>query len=154
MSECTAKDLRSAREEAGLTIWQAAAALNVGETTLRRWEHGEVIPQSADVSRMERLYRAPGLWHRWMRSNDDAYREHYPARTAEMVLPAAVANIRFSMADMQKTQEMAERDALDGQMDDKQTLNRYRGQLQQLLSDITSLLEKLDERTDDHDPRD
>lgn len=144
MSECTAKDLRSAREAAGLTIWKAAAALNVGETTLRRWEHGEVIPQSADVSRMERLYRVPGLWHRWMRSNDDAYREHYPAKTIDMVLPAAVTNIRFRMTDMQEMQEAAERDALDGQMDDEQILNHYREQLQQLQSDITNLLEMLD----------
>lgn len=144
MSECTAKDLRSAREAAGLTIWKAAAALNVGETTLRRWEHGEVVPQSADVSRMEQLYRVPGLWHRWMRSNDDAYREHYPAKTIEMVLPAAVTNIRFRMTDMQEMQEAAERDALDGQMDDGQILNHYREQLQQLQSDITNLLEMLD----------
>ncbi len=144
MSECTAKDLRSAREEAGLTIWKAAAALNVGETTLRRWEHGEVVPQSADVSRMERLYRVPGLWHRWMRSNDDAYREHYPAKTIEMVLPAAVTNIRFRMTDMQEMQEAAERDALDGQMNDEKILNHYREQLQQLQSDITNLLEMLD----------
>ena len=44
MAECTNIELRKAREAKALTRWQLGNLLGVSESTIERWERGEVVP--------------------------------------------------------------------------------------------------------------
>nr|DAF74120.1 MAG TPA: antitoxin [Caudoviricetes sp.] len=149
MAECTGIDLRKARESAGMPLWQAAQALAVAESTLKRWEHDECVPQSVDVNRMEHLYKLPGLWHRWMRSNDDAYREHYPEELELHALPSALMKVRYQMEDMQRWQGLVERDAIDGIVDDPRSLRAYLMELESLQAALSAAQTKAKEALGD-----
>lgn len=142
-AECTEKDLRAARKRAKMTQWQASQAIGVSESTMARWESGEVIPDPEDVDALEVMYKAPGLWHRWMRSHYDSYRKRYPEDPANRDLPLAIVNVRHQLEDVRALQDAMERDAMDGRMDDPQMAARYQKELRELQAAAGEALEKM-----------
>lgn len=142
MTRCDGNDLRKARKEAGLTQLEASERLGVSEGTLKRWENCEKgqKPSSGDVSRMEEIYDAPGLWYLWMLWNDDGFRDHMPE------LPdippgvlAPVIGIRHEMADVQQLQNAVERDRLDGRIDDQRAHAIYGKETDDLLAALLAM---------------
>lgn len=127
-----------------MTQWQAAQAVGVSESTIARWESGEAVPDPEDVDALERTYKAAGLWHRWMRSHYDSYRRRYPEDTANRELPLALVNVRHQMADVVALQDAAERDAMDGRIDDPQMAARYKKELRELQAAAGEALERLE----------
>lgn len=145
MAEYTKAALRKARETANLPRWKAAVELGVSEDTLKRWEDPaeKSAPTSADVNRMERVYDAPGMWYAWMYSNDEGFRDHFPAVQADHSQALAIVNIRHQVADVLALQDAMERDAMDGHIDDQQTKARYLRELDDVQAAIAQLKDKV-----------
>jgi hypothetical protein len=144
-AECTKLDLRKAREAANLPRWKAAQELGTSEDTIKRWEDPleKTMPTSADVSRMESVYRAPGLWYAWMHSNDEGFRDHFPAIQTDYQLAMAFVNIRHQLADVMSLQDAMERDAMDGRIDDQAQRDRYMKELDDVQAAIAELKNKI-----------
>lgn len=142
MAECTNVELEIARKTAKLPRWQVAQSIGVSEETVRRWETGETRPEPDDVYSLERLYRASGLWHRWMRSTYDSYRQTWP-EMENRDLPLAVMNVRHQMADVMALQDTIERDALDGRIDNITAQQSYERELKQMQAAIAEALTKM-----------
>ena len=77
MPEFRGYELRTAREQAGLRLWQVAQEIHTSESCIRRWEGDEAEPSPEVIDQLEELYKCPMLWHRWMLSHSDSYRRHY-----------------------------------------------------------------------------
>lgn len=135
MAECTKLDLRKAREAAHFTRWQAAQLLCVSEDSVKRWEDPsqKTIPTPADVSRMEEIYCADGLWWRWMRSSDDAFRDRLPAMP-ELELTGAILRLFAEIGDLDRLQQELMRDGADGEIDDPQLLDRSLKEVEDVLA--------------------
>lgn len=144
-AECTKTDLRKARESANFPRWRAAQELGVSEETIKRWEDPTLgtAPTSADVNRMERVYNAPGLWYSWMYSNDEGFRDHFPAVETDHGQALAIINIRHQMADVARLQESMERDAMDGRIDDPEAAAAYLAELDDVQAAIAQVKDKL-----------
>jgi len=52
MAECTNIDQKITREAQKMPRWKLAAALNVSESTIERWESGETQPHPDEVDRI------------------------------------------------------------------------------------------------------
>lgn len=115
----------------------------MSETTIARWEADEALPDPEDVDTLERVYKAPGLWHRWMRSHYDSYRKRYPEVMEDNGLALAVVDVRHQMQDVMALQDKVERDAMDGRIDDQPTKERYRKELQEARASIDRTLEQM-----------
>lgn len=140
MTRCDEKDLRKARESAGMTRLEASEKLGVSDGTLKRWEFGEVKPSPEDVSRMEAVYNTPGLWYRWMWSNHDSFRDHLPALPEiDQSLLSQAIGLRYEMEDVQKVQSAVERDRLDGRIDDQRTHAIYGKETDDLLAVLLAM---------------
>lgn len=144
-AEYTKSDLRKARENANLPRWKASQELGVSEDTLKRWEDPteKAVPTSADVNRMERVYDAPGLWYAWMYSNDEGFRDHFPAVQMDFGQAMAIVNLRHQVADVLALQDAMERDAMDGHIDDIKTKDRYLSELDDVQAAIAQLKDKI-----------
>lgn len=116
--------LRKARDAANLSRLVASEALFVSTDVIKRWEDPEctVMPSSLDVSRMEHIYNAPNLWHRWMQATDEVYRDHYPYDVPDYPLLMAIVHARHQQTDMIGLYDRLERDAMDGHVGDRQLL--------------------------------
>lgn len=126
MADITHDGLRAAREAAGLYQYQAAHLMHVSEDTMGRWERGEVIPTPDEVDKMERLYKAPGLWYGWMRYQYRSFRDRYPEDPGTAALALSMVNAKYELADLMAKQDAAIRDALDGKIDDRRGFEAYR----------------------------
>lgn len=117
----------------------------MSEDTLKRWEDPESnsIPLSADVSRMERVYHAPGLWYSWMYSNDEGFRDHFPAVGVDHSQALAIVNVRHQIADVLALQDLIERDAMDGRMDDAAACKAYLSELDDMQAAIAQAKERI-----------
>lgn len=142
MSECTNIDLRKARDAKNLTRWQLGNMIGVSESTIERWERGEVQPSPDDVDRIGEAVGDPTLWHRWMISNVDSYRKRY-SKTRNLALPVAIMSVGHMVDDMQAIQEAAERDAVDGILHDARTRTEYVQKLNDLISRCTDALQQI-----------
>lgn len=111
---------------------------------IARWEADEALPDPEDVDALERVYQAPGLWHRWMRSHYDSYRKRYPEVVANNGLALAVVDVRHQTQDVMELQDKVERDAMDGKIDDPQAKEQYRKKLQAARASIDRTLEQLE----------
>ena len=116
--------LRKARDAANMSRLVASEALFVSTDVIKRWEDPTctVMPSSLDVSRMEHIYNAPNLWHRWMQATDEVYRDHYPYDVPDYPLLMAIVNARHQQTDMIALYDCLERDAMYGHVDDRQLL--------------------------------
>lgn len=127
MPETDKSALRKARENAGYARPAAARMLSVSPETVARWENpmDTTMPRSADVSRMEDAYRCPGLWYRWMYSNDDGFRDRMPP-PGETDVRASVLSLYASVSRLVEEQAKLMRDAADGRIDDPALSTRLR----------------------------
>ncbi len=142
MSEFTNTELKKARESLKMPRWKLAAAVNVSESTLERWENGETLPHPDEVDRIADALGDPMIWHRWMLSNYDSYRRRYIG-SDDYTLPVMAMKLRHEMDDVRALQDALERDALDGRVDDQQLLGRAVAELKQMIQAGTELLQRL-----------
>ena len=127
MDECMGKDLASARKAAGLYQFQVAHFLDDGTTedVVSNWERDVSIPTPDQVDELEKLYKAPGLWHRWMRSHYKSYRDRYAENPAGLNAALAVVNAGYQAADMKNLTDALVRDLMDGKCDDLELKAQY-----------------------------
>lgn len=144
MAECTIADLQNARKAAKMPRWQAAQRMGVSEETVRRWETGETRPEPDDVWAMEREYKAEGLWHRWMRSTYDSYRDNWP-EIVNRELPLAIVNARHQMADVMALQDEMERDEMDGRIDSRTLRTHYMKEAREAQAALAEALRRMEE---------
>lgn len=126
MADVTHVELQAARKAAGLYQHQVARLLNVSDDVVSDWETGKTLPHPDQVSEMETLYKAPGLWYGWMRYNIQSFRDRYPECPETAALTLSMVQAKYEVADLVEAQERAIRAALDGKIDDKQAFARYR----------------------------
>lgn len=140
--------LRKARDEANMSRLVASESLFVSTDVIKRWEDPActVMPSSLDVSRMETIYHAPNLWHRWMQATDEVYRDHYPYDVPDYPLLMAIVNARHQQTDMIGLYDRLERDAMDGHVDDRQLLATM---LQEAMEDREALDEMISRLRDE-----
>lgn len=125
MADVTPKELASAREAAGLYQWQVANLLGVSEYTVGRWERGEVVPTPDEVDKLERLYKAPGLWYGHMRYQYKSFRDRYPEEEGGEALALSMVQAMYQMADVTRRQDDAIRDAIDGEIHNERGFAAY-----------------------------
>ncbi len=142
MPECTNQDLRNAREAQNIPRWKLGSLIGVSESTIERWERGEVLPSPDDVDRIGEAVGDPTLWHRWMLSNVESYRKRY-SETRNLSLPVAIMSVGHRMEDIKALQYMVERDAVDGQIDDAKTRDEYERAIKNLIAQCTDVLNQL-----------
>lgn len=142
MTRCDEKDLRKAREAAGMSQLEAGEKLGVSDGTIKRWENCEKgqKPSIEDVGRMEAVYNAPGLWYRWMWWNHDSFRDHLPELPdIQPGMLSPVIGIRYEMEDVQQLQNAVERDRLDGRIDDHRAHASYGKETTDLLAMLLAM---------------
>lgn len=142
MSECTNTDLENIRLRQKIPRWKLAEMLGVSESTIARWESGEIRPDPDDVDRFAIAVSDPTLWHRWMLSNYDSYRRRY-VNCVDQSLPIAIARSKYEMADVMNLQERVERDALDGAIDDLKLKVEYGKEIKEAIAALTDTLQLL-----------
>ena len=125
MDECMGKDLAAARETAGLFQFQVGHLLHVSEDVISNWERDISLPTPDQVDELEKLYKAPTLWHRWMRSHYKSYRNRYAENPAGMNAALAVVNAGYQAADVKPLTDALARDLMDGKCDDKELKAKY-----------------------------
>lgn len=125
MADVTHAELQSARKSAGLYQHQVARLLHVSEDVVSDWETGKTLPHPDQVSKMEELYKAPGLWYGWMRYNIKSFRDRYPEDGGSRELALSMLNAQYEVADLVARQEAVIRDALDGKIDDERSFAAY-----------------------------
>ena len=143
MSECTNTDLENTRLRQKIPRWKLAGMLGVSESTIARWESGEIRPDPDDVDRFATAVSDPTLWHRWMLSNYDSYRRRYIDSKVNSGLPVLMARYRYETGDVMAIHNSAERDALDGKIDDPQLKQKLIKELQEQIAAGSDLLQEL-----------
>ncbi len=151
MSEFTNIDLKKAREAQKLPRWKLAAAMNVSESTIERWESGESLPHPDEVDRLADALGDSPIWHRWMLSNYDSYRRRYIG-SEDYSLPVLTMKLRHEMADVLALQDALERDAVDGHVDDRQLLNRAVRELKEMIQAGSEVLQRLTKQQKEGNP--
>lgn len=141
MAEFTHNDLRSAREARKIQRWRLANELGVSEDTVRRWEIGETQPTPDDVGNIERILDAPGLWHRWMLSNFESYRERYTDIPVAGHLAASVIRMKYEVEDLIPYFKRLEKDAIDGHMDNDDLRREFPKEAHEAIAAIQQLLD-------------
>jgi transcriptional regulator with XRE-family HTH domain len=143
LSECTNTDLENTRMRRKLPRWKIAGKLGVSESTIARWENGEIQPEPDDVDRFAAAVDDSTLWHRWMLSHYDSYRRRYIDSTVNSGLPALMARYRYETDDVMALHSSAERDALDGKIDDTQLKQSLIKELREQIAAGADLLQEL-----------
>lgn len=141
MAEITNSDLQKLREALKMPRWKVAQEIGISEDVLRRWETGEVRPDPDDVDKLERIYKADHLWYMWMRSTYESFRARYPDIDGDS-LPVSLMRVRHEMSDVSGVQDRAERDSIDGRLDDPILKQRYVKELEDLMGAIQRVLDK------------
>lgn len=125
MADVTHIELASARKSAELYQHQVARLMHVSEDVVSDWETGKTLPHPDQVSKLEEIYKAPGLWYGWMRYNIKSFRDRYPENPENAALALSMVNAKYQVADLLERQERAIRDALDGKIDDERAFAEY-----------------------------
>ena len=125
MADVTHAELASARKSAELYQHQVARLMHVSEDVVSDWETGKTLPHPDQVSKLEEIYKAPGLWYGWMRYNIKSFRDRYPENLENAALALSMVNAKYQVADLLERQERAIRDALDGKIDDERAFAEY-----------------------------
>lgn len=148
MPECTNIDLENARLRQKMPRWKLAGLLGVSESTIARWENGEIRPEPDDVDRFANAVGNVMLWHRWMLSNYDSYRKRY-FDAVDQSLPVSIARSRYEMEDVMRLHDRVERDALDGTINDIGLKNAYAKEIKEAIAALSDTLQRLEpNRTD------
>ena len=116
--------------------------LGVSESTIGRWENGEVQPEPDDVDRYASAVGDVMLWHRWMLSNYESYRKRY-FDAVDQSLPVSIARSRYEMEDVMRLHDRVERDALDGTINDIDLKNAYAKEIKEAIVALSDTLQRL-----------
>lgn len=147
-ADLTKASLQRLRESAKLTRKVAAPMLGMSEETLRRIETVDTFhdqqPTSGDLSRMEMVYRVPGLWYNYMHSNDDAFRDHLPP-LPEYNTQGALMAFFVETAEAITLEKDALRDAADGKIDDSDLKRKIIKEVEDVIAAAILLLQRLKE---------
>lgn len=143
MPECTNKELKLAREAQGIPRWKMGAEIGVSESTIERWESGETMPSPDDIDRFANEIGDPTIWHRWMLSHYDSYRRRYINGSCDNSLTTLMARLRYETSDVLKLHDSAERDGLDGKIDDLRLKAEYTKEIKDMIAAATDVLQKL-----------
>lgn len=145
MAEFGKLELRRAREARKWPRWQLGEAVGVSEDTITRWEDpgDKSLPDPDDVDRIEKALEMRGrIWHPWMLSHYDSYRERY-ASVQDFGLTAAILRIRHEAEKVMGLQGPAEEDVIDGRFDDPNLKSDYLRDLRRLHASIGQAMEYL-----------
>lgn len=141
MAEFTHIDLRAARESRKTPRWKLAKEVGVSEDTLERWETGKQLPDPDDVGNIAHALGYPGLWHKWMLSTYDSYRERY-IDAPNLDHPAArITRVRYEMSDVMALIDKVERDYLDKKIDDPELFNKFKTEARELIAALQQAIE-------------
>lgn len=143
MAEFTYKDLENVRKSRKMTRWQLANEIGVSEDTLGRWETGKSEPGIDDVWNIERVLGIPGLWHKWMRSHYDSYREKFGEVENIDNITAMVSQSRYEVSDIVPLLEIMERDSLDGKFDKPEQWNKFKKEAPEAIAALQQLLDRI-----------
>ncbi len=144
MAEITGRELAAARKAAGLHQYQVAHQLHVSEDVIGAWEREEREPNPDQVDALEKLYKAPGTWHGWMRYHYKSYRDRYPEVLKDHSLALALMSARHQMQDVTSLQDAIERDAMDGKIDNKAQAERYIREISEAIMALQTTKELLE----------
>jgi DNA-binding XRE family transcriptional regulator len=144
VAEFTYLELKRARETRKIPRWQLANQLGVSEDTLERWENGKQDPHPDDVSNIEHALGAEteAIWHRWMLSNCESYRERYRRPSPTGFWPRCSAS-GTNWVTLLAMQERVERDAMDGQLDDPVLRASYLKEIDEAVAALTLMRAQL-----------
>lgn len=143
MAEFTYKELKEARETRNIKRWQMASELGVSEDTIYRWESGQQLPGPDDVGNIERILSCPGLWHKWMLSHYDSYRERYTDMPESNHLAAAVLRSKHEISDVTALFNDLERDAVDGIANDPELWEKFKKEATEAIAALQKAIEKV-----------
>ena len=143
MPECTNIDLENARSRRKIPRWKLATILGVSESTIARWENGEVQPEPDDVDRFASAVGDVMLWHRWMLSSYESYRRRY-IDAVDQSLPVSIARSRYEMEDVMRLHDRVERDALDGAINDNGLKTLYAKEIKEAIAALSDTLQRLE----------
>lgn len=147
MQECTRHDLRAAREAAKMPRWKLAQEINYSEGTIRAWEDGDSLPDPEDVWKLAKATGAGvELWWRWMRSTYECCREILPPMPPANGTLASVVNTRHQIADIQPMLDHAERDSVDGVIDDPAHAARTASAARKTAAALLDMAERLEQK--------
>ena len=147
MAEFTFHDLRVARESRFDARWKFAQVFNYSEDVIERIETGKQTPTSKQVDHWEELTQTPGLWHRWMISNDDAYRRRYKNAPVPHNTHSAIRALHYEMKDVFMMNGDVERALLKGKpdvIDDPALKEKYKTEVQEMVSAGAAALAELE----------
>lgn len=102
-----------------------ATILNYSADVIGDWESGQTRPDPDIVDKLEKLYKRPGLWHRFMRHYYDSYRRRYEESPENTALAVSMMDAKYQLSDVMDRQEKTIRDVLDGKIDDKAGFAAY-----------------------------
>lgn len=144
MAEFTHIDLKRARESRNWPQWKLAAALGVSVDTVQRWESDNGRPRPDDVGNIERELRYPGLWHRWMLSHYDSYRERY-ASVPDLGHPAAgIIRMIKEIEDLIPYFKELQNDSINGNFDNKLMCANFKKEAMEAIASIIQILDEMD----------
>ena len=107
--------LRTAREKAGMTREQLAERFAcLSPSTIKRWEYGEVAPDSADVARLGDLVGDETVWLRYMTATDAEYAKHHPYTDGDTCAAMALVRLGYAIEDVQQKHGELVRELLAG----------------------------------------
>lgn len=143
MAEFTHTDLRSVRESRKMKRWELANEVGVSEDTIRRWESGETRPEPDDVGNIERALKMPGIWHRWMMSHYDSYRERHGDISDVEHITAQIVRMRHEMQDVMSLFDKVERDSLDGKLDNPGLRKQFKKEVIEAVAAMQQTVDRL-----------
>lgn len=143
MAEFTHVELMAARKARFPARWQLAQLVGVSEDTIERWETGKQRPEPDDVWNIEKATGATGIWHKWMLSHYDSYRATHSDLPDDEGLTNNIVRMKYELRDVEALIEYAERDALDGKLDDVETRRKFVKELPEAIAAAQKVLELL-----------
>lgn len=117
----------------------------MSEETLKRWELGRQLPTPDDVGNIERVLdmRDQSLWHRWMMSHYDSYRERNTTLPIRDNLLENVVRTKHEILDAIALLEKIERDAVDGVIDEPELWQALQRELVDAKDAIRQMVNKI-----------
>ena len=143
MAEFTNIDLRIARDSRKWPRWKLAGEIGVSEDTLERWENGEQLPHPDDVGRIERVLEIPGIWHKWMMSHYDSYRDRHGEALGVDNLTAVIVQMRHEINDVMPLFTEIERDAIDGKIDAPEKWTKFKKETREAVASMMLAIDRI-----------
>lgn len=147
-SEFTYVELKAARESHGnMPRWKLAGAIGVSESTIERWEIGKQKPEPDDVNNIAKALGMMEIWHKWMLSHYDSYRERYTDVPRNDSLAETLMRTKYEAMDVVNVLNEVERDTLSGNFKSSEQRKKLRKETQEAMAALQQMLD----RTSDDD---